>query len=32
LSEKENIKPEMNGLKVQKIKILPVRRKAYSDA
>jgi hypothetical protein len=28
LSEKENSKPDTNGLKVQKIKILPIRRMA----
>lgn len=32
LIEKENLKPDTNGLKVQKIKILPIRRMAVADA
>jgi len=32
LSQKENSKPDTNGLKVQKIKVLPIRRMSVADA
>ncbi len=32
LNEKENLKPDSNGLKVQKVKVLPIRRMSNAEA